>query len=165
LLSWAGWKWWEVRRSRRALAEIEEEIDNGRHGTAARKLIALLARQPDSDEALYLLGTCEMARGRTEAADTAWARVPPDSPFAPRAILGRMQLQMERGRLADAEQIIRDALDDPRIDRSSLPILLGPVYSQQGRLEETLRLVEARWEALNQAGEGASEKAINLVRA
>src|SRR3954470_22511382 len=101
LLSWAGWKWWEVRRSRRALAEIEEEIDNGRHGTAARKLIALLARQPDSDEALYLLGTCEMARGRTEAADTAWARVPPDSPFAPRAILGRMQLQMERGRLAD----------------------------------------------------------------
>ena len=134
-------------------------------GLAARKLIALLAWQPDSDEALYLLGTCEMARGRTEAAAEAWARVPPGSSFAPRAILGSMQLEMERGRLAEAEQIIKHALDDPRIDGSSLPILLGPVYCQQGRLEETLRLIEARWDALNQAGEGASEPAINLVRA
>ena len=103
---------------------------------------ALLAWQPDSDEALYLLGTCEMARGRAEAAAEAWARVPPGSPFAPRAILGRMQLQMERGRLAEAEQIIKRRTGRSRIDGSSLPILLGPIYCQQGRLEETLRLIE-----------------------
>jgi tetratricopeptide (TPR) repeat protein len=45
-----------------------------------------------------------------------------------------------------------------------LPIALGPIYCQQGRLEETLRLIEARWDALNRAGEGDSESAINLIR-
>ena len=89
----------------------------------------------------------------------------PDSRFAARAIFGRMQLQMERGRFSEAEQIIRDALDDPRVDAASLPILLGPIYCHQGRLAETLRLIETRWDALNRAGEGASELAINLVRA
>ncbi len=162
---WGGWKWWDVRHYRRAMAEIEEEMENGLHGTAARNLTALLARRPNSDEALYLLGTCEMARGRTQSASEAWARVTPDSVFAPRAILGNMQIEMERGSFVKAEQIIKDALDDPRIDRSSLPILLGPIYCQQGRLDETLRLIESRWEALNQVGEGHSEAAINLVRA
>jgi len=76
-----------------------------------------------------------------------------------------VRIEMERGRFADAEQIIREALEDPRINGSSLPILLGPFYCQQGRLEETLRMIESRWEALNQAGEGTSEPAINLVRA
>ena len=72
---------------------------------------------------------------------------------------------MERGRFSEAEQIIRGALDDPRVNANSLPILLGPSYCHQGRQEETLRLIETRWEALNQAGEGDSELAINLVRA
>jgi predicted Zn-dependent protease len=81
------------------------------------------------------------------------------------AILGRMQLAMERGRLAEAEDIITNALADPRIDGASLPILLGPIFCQQGRLEETLQLIETRWNALNRAGEGATEPAIDLVRA
>jgi enediyne biosynthesis protein E4 len=162
---WGGWKLWEVQRHRRAMVEVGEEIANGRHGTAARKLISLLARQPDWDEALYLLGTCEMARGRTQAAFEAWLQVRPGSPLAPQAIQGSVRIEMERGRLAEAEQIIRKALDDPQIDRSSLPILLGLVYCQQGRLEESLRVIESRWEALNQAGEGTSEPAIKLVRA
>jgi enediyne biosynthesis protein E4 len=161
---WGGWRWWEVRGARRAMAAIEGEIEHNRYGTAARQLLALLARQPDSGEARYLLGTCELARGRTDTADEAWARVPPGSPFAVRAILGRMQLRMERGRYADAEQIVRDALDDPRIDGSSLLALLGAVYSEQGRLDETLRLIETRWDGLNRSGEGASEPAIKLAR-
>jgi enediyne biosynthesis protein E4 len=163
-LLWGGCKWWEFRRHRQAIAEIEEELEDGLHGAAARKLIALLTRLPVSDEANYLLGACEMARGRTEAADKAWARVPPDSHLAARAILGRIQLRAERGQFAETEQIIRNALDDPRIDVSSLPLSLGPIWCLQGRLEETLRLIQARWDALNQAGEGDSEPAINLVR-
>src|SRR5262249_45114145 len=63
-----------------------------------------------------------------------------------------------------AEQIIREALNDPRIDGSSLTLALGPVYCLQGRLEETLRLIEARWDALNRTGQGDSEPALNLVR-
>jgi enediyne biosynthesis protein E4 len=162
-LLWCGWRWWEYRRHRQSIAEIEDELDNGLHAVAARKLAALLTRLPDSDQANYLLGTCEMTRGRTEAADKAWARVPPDSPLAARAILGRMQLRAERGQFAETEQIIQSALDDSRIDGSSLPLSLGPVWCLQGRLEETLRLIEARWEALKRAGQGDSEPAINLV--
>ena len=160
-----GWRWVEVHQYKSALADAEDDIDNGRYGTAARKLNAFLAGHPRADEANYLLGNCEMARGKTQAADAAWARVDPSSRFAPLAILGRMQVQMEFGRLSAAEKIIRKALDDPRVDRSSLPILLGPIYCQQGRLEETLRLIETRWDALFRAGEGATEPAIQLIRA
>ena len=164
-LIWLGSRWVQVRDYRKAVAEVEEELENGRYGIAARKLDALLVLRPDSDEAHNLLGTCEMARGRTEAADAAWARVRPGSPFAPSAILGRMGVQMELGRLAGAEKVIRDALDNPGVDGSSLPILLGPIYCQQGRLVETLRLIEKRWDALYRQGEGASGPAINLIRA
>jgi thioredoxin-like negative regulator of GroEL len=163
-LVWGGWKWWEVRRYRRAMAAIEEEIENGRHVPAARDLAALLAWKPDSDEALYLLGTCELARGRHDAAAAAWGRVSPRSPFAPAAMAGAVQLQMQLGRLADAEQMIKDAAEDPRVDASSLGVLLGPLYVPQGRVQETLRLIEARWDALNQAGEGAADAAIVLLR-
>src|SRR5262249_20801276 len=137
----------------------------GRHGTAVRKLNGMLARRPDSDEALYLLGACEMARGRGPAADKAWSQVPPSSRFVARAIQGRLRLQMERGRLAEAEQIGQASVGDLRIESSSLHILLGPIYCHQGRLEEALRLIESRWDDLNRAGEGDSEEAINLVRA
>ena len=42
--------------------------------------------------------------------------------------------------------------------------LLVPIYSQLGRLDEAERLIEERWEHLNETGEGASEPAIDLVR-
>ena len=44
---------------------------------AAKDLLELLDRNPGSDEALYLLGTCEKARGRTAAAAEAWAKISP----------------------------------------------------------------------------------------
>lgn len=39
-----------------------------------------------------------------------------------------------------------------------------PIYNQLGRFDEAERLVEERWEHLNEMGEGASEPAIDLVR-
>jgi enediyne biosynthesis protein E4 len=163
-LLWGTWEWWHQRRYRKAMAAIEAAIEDRRHSTAARKLIELLAWEPDSDDALYRLGVCEMAQGRTEAADKAWAQITPDSPFAPEAILGRTRIRAEHGRFADAEQIIHDALADSRIDGSSLPLSLGPVWCLQGRVEETLQLIEARWDILDRAGEGDSQPGINLVR-
>ena len=163
-LLWGGWSAWEIRRDRKDMADVREEIRAGRHGTAARKLMAILDREPDWDEAAYLLGTCSKARGREKAAAEAWARVPPDSPFAPRAIQGLVELEVEGGRFADAERLVERAMNDPRIDGSGLPLYLGPIYTLQGRIEDAERSVEARWTHLNEHGEGASEKAINLVR-
>ncbi len=160
----AGWRWREVRRYRAALAEAKADIRAGRHTTAARKLNDLLTWKPDCDEAFYLLGSCEKAKGRFDSAQEAWLRVPPGSPFWSQAILGRIELEVERGRFADAERLVDNALQDPGLEGSDLPILLGPVYCRQGRLEEAKRLVEARWIHLRDQGEGASEKALNLVR-
>jgi enediyne biosynthesis protein E4 len=159
-----GWKRWERRRHRLALAEIKQEIQAGRYGHATRKLVTLSAWKPDSDEAAYLLGLCEKARGQAQAASRAWERIPPASPFAARAIQGRMELLIARGRLADAETLITQAMSDPRIEGSRLRLFLGLVYSLQGRVKEGERLIEASWDRLNDAGEGASDQAILLVR-
>jgi enediyne biosynthesis protein E4 len=164
LLLWGGWAWWEIRQYRRAMARIAEEIDQGFPALAARELIDLLARNPGSDEAAYWLGACEKMRGRPQAAAEAWASVPPSSTFWPRSAEGRLSLEIDRGRLADAEQLIKTLNDDSRSDESDASILLGPIYCNQGRVEEAKRLIAARWYHLNKAGEGASEKAINLLR-
>jgi len=160
----SAWCWWQVKRDRQAIAEAREQIKAGLPGTAARKLIAILARKPDSDEAAYLLGTCELARGRPDAALVAWARVSPDSQFAARSFQNRIRVELGRGRLAEAERIMNHALDDPRTRGLGLPILLAPVFCLQGRLKEAERLIEAQWDHLSAAGQGASEKAIVLVR-
>jgi thioredoxin-like negative regulator of GroEL len=146
------------------MSEITVDLESGRNGLAARKLDALLAWRPDSDEAVYLLGQCERERGRTEAALEAWARIPGDSPFAQRACQGRVELEIQRGRLADAELLVNDAIYDPRSDAAGLSLVLGTIYSLQGRVSEAERFIEARWDQLNRAGEGASESAISLVR-
>lgn len=159
-----GWKLEQNRRYRRAMAEIKREIQAGRNSHAARKLVALSAWKPDSDEAAYLLGVCEKARGQTQAAFGAWDRVSPGSSFSAQAIQGRMQLLIERGRLADAEKLIIRAMADPRDDASKLGPFLGLVYSLQDRIEDRQRVIEACWDRLNKAGEGASERATLLVR-
>jgi len=160
----AGWRWWEVRRYRRAMAEIQVQIDEGRSSIAVKNLNALLAWKPDSDQAAYLLGNCEKARGRTKEASEAWTRVRPGSPFATRAIQGKMGLEIERGRLADAERLIKNALEDPRADKLGLGRLLGNVFCLEGRVEEAQRLSEASWYRLRDEGGGASAAAMQLVR-
>jgi thioredoxin-like negative regulator of GroEL len=159
-----GWKWWEGRRYRRAKMAIEAEMAAGRHAIAARNLIQLMAWSSDSDEAAYLLGICEQARGRNQGADEAWTRVIPGSTFSARAISARMSLAIDGGRLAAAERLINDAAKDPRNDSTALRILLLPILAQEGRHEEAQRLIEQRWEHLRETGEETSELAINLAR-
>jgi len=163
-LLWGGWRWWENRRYRRAMAEIQAQISNGRHNVAARNLIALLAWKPDSDQAAYLLGNCERARGRTKEASEAWARVRPGSLFDRRAIEARIELEIDRGRLADTERLINKVLENPQADRFHSGNLLVQVYLLEGRIEEAVRLNEASWYWLREAGAGASATAIELVR-
>jgi len=163
-LSWCGWRWWDVRRVRDAMARIEGAMLDGRYATAARDLSDLLARRPDSDRAAYLLGVCEKARGRPREADAAWARIPLEAPFGARAVTARMDMLLEQGRLADAEGLIERAADARGTEGSALRVLLIPTLIQEGRQPEAERLIEARWRSLNAKGEGASEQAVNLAR-
>ena len=113
-VAYGGWRLARAWRYRTALVEIRKLVQAGRHGLAAQNLAAVLAWEPGSDEAAYLLGLCEKARGRTRAADEAWVRVPPDSRFAPPAIVGRAAMLVDRGRVRR-----RRAAAHPSTERSS----------------------------------------------
>jgi tetratricopeptide (TPR) repeat protein len=164
ILSVGGWRSWQVWQYQNALAQVNAQMAAGRHAVAARNLVSLLAWKPGSDEAIYLLGVCERARGRADAAAEAWARVPPDSPFWGQAIQGRTDLKIDRGLLGDAEQLIKLAQHDAPDQGSILNALLAPIYSREGRFEEAARLIEEEWDGLNQKGKGASANAIHLLR-
>lgn len=161
---WIGWAWWQGRRDRDTLLAIEAEMTNGRFGIASRKLAAFLEGRPQSGKAAYLLGMCEKERGHDQAAALAWARVVPGSAFSYQAIQAQMRLAEDRGRFADAERLVNQAADDPRNDGTALRVMLVPLYSQLGRIDEAGQLVQARWEHLNAIGEGASEEAIFQLR-
>jgi enediyne biosynthesis protein E4 len=133
-LLWVGWTWWKARQYRRAMARIEEAIDRQLPALAARELIDLLARNPGSDEATYWLGACEKMRGRPQAAAEAWAKVPPTSAFWPRSAEGRIALEIDRGRLAGAEQFIQTLNDDDRIwlGKANQAIRTGSYHDADG---------------------------------
>jgi enediyne biosynthesis protein E4 len=162
-LIWGGWTWWRDWCYQTAMAEITRAVEARRYGVAALNLVKVLAWNPDSDEAAYLLGTCEQALGQNQAAGEAWARVVPGSEFWDRAILARLRLFHESGRLAAAEQLISEVAEDPRNERTAVLLMLVPLASEEGRLDEAVRLIKARWEHLNDIGEGALEPAIKLV--
>jgi tetratricopeptide (TPR) repeat protein len=159
-----GWSWWTHRRFRTAMEEIETEIMAGRYAIACRYLDKLLSQAADPNgKIVYLLGSCELARGRNLAAGEAWARVVPGSVFSAKAIEGRMHLLQESGQLSAAEQLVSDAALDPRNDRTGLLVLLVPMDAELGRVDEAERLIEDRWERLNAWKEGSLESAIKLV--
>jgi predicted Zn-dependent protease len=163
-LAWCGWRWWEVRTDRDAMARIEKAMQDGRYAVAVRDLSALLKGRPGWDRATYLLGLCEKARGRLPEADAAWARIGPDSPLGGRAVAGRMDLLIEQGRLADAEHMIEREATARGSEGTALRMLLIPTLVQEGREGEADQLIEARWRHLDARGEGASEQAVNLAR-
>jgi tetratricopeptide (TPR) repeat protein len=164
LLVWGGWAWWRGKCYRQAIAEIRTEMAAGRFATAASNLGKLLNWRPGSDEAAYLLGICEQERGRNQAADDAWSRVAPGSAHSEQAILARMRLLYEVGQVDASEKLIEDASLDPRNDVTALRMMLVPIYRQLGRIDDAQRIIEARWEHLNESGQGAMESAIRLVR-
>jgi enediyne biosynthesis protein E4 len=163
-LGWCGWRWWEVHRYRQAMAAIDEAMRSGLYATAVRDLSALLHGSHGSERAAYLLGICEKARGRFREADAAWAAIPSGSLFSKRAVAGRMDLLIEQGRLADAEQLIDRAADDDRSEASALRTILVPILVHEGRTEEAQRLIESRWRSLDARGDGSTEQAVNLAR-
>src|SRR4051812_39315389 len=96
---WGGLSWVEGRRSQRELEQARSDMAGGRFVRAKQRLSELARGRSSSDEAAYQLGVCEEALGHGEAAEKAWSQVPPSSPFAIRAAVGRARILMNRGRL------------------------------------------------------------------
>ena len=152
-----GWSWWRYRSSRAAMDGIQASIVAGQYATACRDLATLLSRQADSNgEIAYLLGSCELARGRLQEAGQAWSRIVPGSRFSEKAIEGRMHILQETGHFTAAEKLIKSAASDSRNDRTGLLVLLVPLLGDQGRVDEAARIIEERWEQLNAQGKGGT---------
>ena len=164
VLGWGGWAWLRAEQYHHALTEIRIDMAARHFGIAASNLEKLLAWQPDSDEAAYFLGVCELERGHKRAAADAWAKVKAGSAHSERAFVARMQLFYNSGQLSAAEQFIEEACRDPRNERTGVRVLLVPVYRELGRLEDAKRLIEARWEHFNAMGQGATEPAMKMVQ-
>jgi enediyne biosynthesis protein E4 len=162
-LLWGSWQWSAALHYRKTVAQVEAELEEGLVSRAANHLVELSELSTGSDEVAYLRGVCEKARGRQEAAAEAWATVAPDSAFAFRALEGLVELGLESGRLSNVELLIEKARQDPRFKGQDPSILLGAVYSREGRTREAKQLLEALWHRHNEMGEAASETAINQL--
>ena len=144
VLGWGGWAWLRVEQYHHALTEIRIDMAARRFAIAASKLEKLLAWQPNSDEAAYFLGVCELERGHSAAAAAAWANVKAGSAHSERAFVARMKLFYNSVQLSAAEQFIDEACRDPRNERTGVRVLLVPVYRELGRLDDAKRVRQLR---------------------
>ena len=160
-----GWAWWTDHRYQSAMEEIESEIVAGRYAIACRNLDKLLSWKADPNGGIaYLLGSCELARGRNQAAGEAWARVVPGSAFSERAIGGGCVSSMNPGNLPPPSGSSTTPPWIPAMIGRPCSCCSCRCISELGRIDEAERLIEDRWEHLNASGEGALEPAIKLVR-
>ena len=85
--------------------DIQSQMMGGQYAIACRNLDQLLSWKADpTGRIAFLLGYCELERGRYQAAHAAWARVAPGSLFSENAVEGRVHLFQESGQYAAAEQ-------------------------------------------------------------
>ena len=165
-LIWGGWAWWTDRSYRNAIMEIELEMANGRFGIAARKLNTALGTRAR-------LGRGRSAPGALRTGTRADRRLPPPRPS--RGSRPVLRFRTRRSWPGCVWPTTKGSSPPPSSSSTTRPataamtsshvrFLLVPIYSQLGRLDEAERLIEERWEHLNETGEGASEPAIDLVR-
>jgi enediyne biosynthesis protein E4 len=143
-----GVTWLRERSRRLELAQVRAALEAGRLGAARQRLVRLADSWAVDGEVLLLLGECEVGSGRREAALTAWARIPPASPFFARAALLRATHLINMGRYTPAEEVLITALSRPdlaRADRHELERTLSRLYRFEGRQDDIRRVLRASW--------------------
>ena len=143
---WWGWRSWSARQYREAIEGAKRSASAGAVARARRTLEEAASRWPGRGEAEFLLGAVEQAMGRTEAAKSAWARVPEGSEFGPEAAMMLARVALADDRMAEAERHLPRALRaaDPMGIEARESLLL--LYKLQGRYEEARRLVRDGWD-------------------
>src|SRR4051812_46235528 len=89
LWAWSGRYAYRSWRFQSDLAAAKEAIAAHSPGKANRLLKDAVSFRPEDGEANLLLGASELALGRPDAAERAWARVRTDSPFSPATAMFR----------------------------------------------------------------------------
>jgi thioredoxin-like negative regulator of GroEL len=153
-----------IWRFEAALDQARRAMATGDYRSAGRRLAELSARRAGRAEVDYLLGVCEQAMGRPEAALEAFGRVPADSPFASRAALPHARLSIAVGRFAGAEEVLLRASRGDGPEAFEARGLLAGLLLNQGRLDEARRRLEDNLEALSQSGRSRSAEAVAVLR-
>ena len=154
---WAGGRCGssQERRFQAGLKQAKADIDARRFEAAGRWLAAQSAWRPDHAEAAFLLGVCEDAAGRHEAAVSAWARVPLESRLGAergdrtRPNAGRRPWAVRGCRSGPCR-----ALADVGPRQPEFRYLLNQLFYWEGRLDEMRRLLQEGWNTSpDQAGD------------
>ncbi|MGP0068326.1 MAG: FG-GAP-like repeat-containing protein [Isosphaeraceae bacterium] len=134
------------RRFQAGLKQAKADMDAKRFGAAGAWLAAQSAARPDRAEAAFLLGVCEDAMGRHEAAANAWARVPLKSALGLNAAIARARtLAGDLGRLSDAEAVLAATLDHVGPNSPDFRYLLNQILYWEGRFDEMRRRLQDGW--------------------
>ena len=134
-------------RYRTNLEQAKAWIASGSPAEARRLLAESAARWPKEGEMTFLLGACEQALGRPDAALAAWSRVPTDSPFAGNAAMLRVRLLMKRDRFAAAEELLPAALRASGQHAIEARETLVHLLNLEGRFAEVRSLVQEGWDS------------------
>ncbi|HKI19931.1 MAG TPA: FG-GAP-like repeat-containing protein, partial [Isosphaeraceae bacterium] len=144
--AWGGLSWADTRRCERELDRAKGEMAGGLYHLARQRLADLAPRRPAWAEAAYLLGVCEDSLGRPQAAETAWSRVAPDSPFAAKAVLGRVRILTNTGRLSPAEALLTSLAGTHGPDWLQVRQTHGYLLRLEGRVQEARELIVDSWQ-------------------
>jgi len=141
-LIWGGVHALAERRYQADLAAAVTDMNAGRYAKARSRLTELVAQRPTWGEAAYQLGVCEQARGRTEAALDALARVPRDSERAGWSDVRSSRLEMDRGRFARCEEllVLAAATAGSHVAEARWGLVL--LLRMEGRFDEARRWLE-----------------------
>ncbi len=136
----------ESRRIRSGLDQAKQEMAAGLYNAARKRLVELQGSPSSRGEVEYLLGLCELRKGRRNEALAAWEHVSPASPFAARAAIQRASLAIEAGQFTTAEAIL-EAARPLATGADSLELLknLGMLYQIEGRTDDLRRSLIDSW--------------------
>ncbi len=144
-----AWKMRDSRQCQDMLATARQEMEQGRFAKARSVLQELLVRCPGWDEASYELGVCELARGRTQLALDAWAKIPDGSAQMGWVEVRRSRMAMNQGHWSDCEDLLRAAAARPGPHRGEARWGLVLLLRQQGRLAEARRWLEDGFDVMS----------------
>ena len=148
LLGWGASRGVDLWRSEAMLSKARQAIERGEFAKALPWLTWLSTERLGQGEAALLLGDCEVALGHPEAALTAWARVPSNSPWATEADLCRGRQAIETGRLAEAEEALIRVINKKESQATEARELLIRLFWREARFDEVSALIETHWDDL-----------------
>src|SRR5262249_17795024 len=133
-----------VWRERSEYGTALRDAAEKRYLKAMPALERLVSRNTDyaNGEAAYQLGLCKLALQQPDKAIAAWTLVKNDSPWAGRAALARARLILQKHGFAEAEPLLRIAINEPGAAGFEARDTLAHILKIQGRWEEVIALHE-----------------------